>query len=317
MPNRRDLLTLVAAGTLAGIIPSSATTQPSRLLLIHGRGQEGQHPAQLQGQWIEALKRGAQNVGRALPSSIDVAFPYYGDALDQIVHEFNLPLIPDVQARGGGADEDFLAFQAEIAQAVRQKAGVTDDDVAAEYGDNPQPKGPLNWAWVQAIFRAIDKHGGGMSQEALEVFTRDVYLYTTRAGVRDAIDDIVKKQVTDQPTVVIGHSLGSIVAYNVLRSHPGPLRVPLFVTVGSPLGIRAVRDQLIPLKFPNPVHAWYNAFDSRDVVALYPLDNANFPVSPPIVNNGAVRNHTDNRHGIVGYLDDKAVAEHILDALSG
>jgi pimeloyl-ACP methyl ester carboxylesterase len=200
-----------------------------------------------------------------LPGSLDVAFPYYGDTLDHFVHEFELPLTPDVQARGGGADEDFLTFQAEIAQAVREKAGVTDDEVAAEYGDNPQPKGPLNWAWVQAIFRAIDKHGGGMSQGALEVFTRDVYLYTTRAGVRDAIDDIVKKEVTDQPTVVIGHSLGSIVAYNVLRSYPGSLRVPLLVTVGSPLGIRAVRDQLVPLKFPNSVHSWYNAFDSRDV----------------------------------------------------
>jgi hypothetical protein len=317
MPNRRDLLTLTTAAILGRILPAGATSRPTRLILVHGRGQEHQDAARLQALWIEALSRGAQNLGRVLPSSIDVVFPYYGDALDHFVHEFGLPLTPEVQARGGGADEDFLAFQAEIAQAVRQKAGVTDDEVAAEYGDNPQPKGPLNWAWVQAILRAIDKHGGGMSQEALEVFTRDVYLYTTRTGVRDPIDDIVKKQMTDQPTVVIGHSLGSIVAYNVLRSDPGPLRVPLFVTVGSPLGIRAVRDQLVPLKFPSSVHAWYNAFDNRDVVALYPLDNANFPVRPPIVNNGAVKNHTDNRHGIVGYLDDKAVAEQILDALSG
>jgi hypothetical protein len=315
MRNRREVLAFGMAVVLARILSARADSRPLRLLLVHGRGQGGLDPAQLQAQWIEALSQGAQNLGRALPNSIEVAFPYYGDTLDRIVHEFDLPLTSDVHAKGGGADNEFLAFQAEIAQAVREKAGVTDNEVAVEYGNNPRPRGPLNWEWVQAIFRAIDKQGGGMSQAALEAFTRDVFLYTTRTGVRDAIDDIVKKQVTDQPTVVVGHSLGSIVAYNVLRSDPRTLRVPLLVTVGSPLGIRAVRDQLVPLKFPNSVHAWYNAFDNRDVVALYPLDNANFPVTPPIVNNGKVKNHTDNRHGIIGYLDDKEVAQQILDAL--
>jgi hypothetical protein len=42
-----------------------------------------------------------------------------------------------------------------------------------------------------------------MSQTALEVFTRDVFLYTTRAGVRDEIDRIVASAMTEQPTVVV------------------------------------------------------------------------------------------------------------------
>jgi hypothetical protein len=54
------------------------------------------------------------------------------------------------------------------------------------------------------------------------------------------------------------------------------LQIPLLITVGSPLGIRAVRDQFRPLRYP-PVDGWYNAFDPRDVVALYPLDGENFP----------------------------------------
>ncbi|MNP80307.1 hypothetical protein D3C76_1783670 [compost metagenome] len=63
------------------------------------------------------------------------------------------------------------------------------------------------------------------------------------------------------------------------------------------------------------VSDWYNAFDTRDVVSLYPLDGANFPVSGTIENNSMVRNHTDNRHGIDGYLDDTNVARRILDGL--
>jgi hypothetical protein len=81
------------------------------------------------------------------------------------------------------------------------------------------------------------------------------------------------------------------------------------------LAVRAVRDLLRPLSYPAPVGGWYNAFDTRDVVSLYPLDGANFPVQPAVENHAAVRNHTDNRHGIAGYLDDAEVARRVLDAL--
>ena len=156
-----------------------------------------------------------------------------------------------------------------------------------------------------------------MSKNTVEVFTRDVFLYTTRSGIQDEINRIVAKEITEEPTVVVGHSLGSVVAYNILRTDRRALKVPLYVTVGSPLGMRAIREQFLPLRFPSPaVTAWYNAFDTRDFIALYPLDNGNFPVTPGIENYGGVRNHTDNRHGIVGYLDDVEIAKKILEALA-
>jgi pimeloyl-ACP methyl ester carboxylesterase len=208
-----------------------------------------------------------------------------------------------------------LVFQAEFAEALRQRAGVTDQQVDTEYGNDPAPRGPLNWRWVQAILRAVDKNAPGMNQRAIEAFTRDVFLYTTRAGVRDDIDRIVGAKLTEEPTVVVGHSLGSVVAYSVLRTDRRAIQVPLFVTVGSPLAVRAVRDQFRPLRSPASVRAWYNAFDPRDVVALYPLDGDNFPVQPAIENYPRVNNHTDNRHGIDGYLDDTDVARRIATAL--
>jgi hypothetical protein len=39
------------------------------------------------------------------------------------------------------------------------------------------------------------------------------------------------------------------------------------------------------------------------------------PVNSAIENYGSVRNATDNRHGILGYLDDANVAKHVLDSL--
>lgn len=319
MIDRREFLkaaSAVAVSGLISVVPSRAAAAGStKLLLVHGRGQQGLNPETLKSEWLGALNRGAARLGQTVPNDIDVAFPYYGDVLDRFTQQFGIPLTSDLQSRGTPLDDEFLVFQADFAEAVRQRAGITDAQVDAEYGPDPAPRGPLNWKWVQAILRAIDKNGTGMNQKTLETFTRDVFLYTTRAGVRDEIDQIVAGKLTEQPTLVVSHSLGTVVAYSVLRTDRRSLHVPLFVTVGSPLAVRAVRDQFRPLRSPSSINAWYNAFDTRDVVALYPLDADNFPIQPAIENNRTVKNHTDNHHGIIGYLDDPNVAKRILNAL--
>lgn len=315
--NRRQLITGLSALALSAVVttPSAQPVRASRLLLVHGRAQERKDPVKLQQEWVTALNRGAAKFGTALAPRVDVAFPYYGDLLDSYARQLNIPLTSDVQARGEQNDE-FLKFQYDIAESIRQAAGIPEDKVNVEFDGPVQERGPLNWKWVQAVLRAIDKNGGGMNQATLESFTRDVFLYATLAGVRDAIDRVVAEKLTEEPTVVVGHSLGTVVAYSVLVNDRRALKVPLYVTVGSPLGVRAIRDRFRPLRYPRPaVAAWFNAFDFRDVVALYPLDGANFPVTPPIENKNDVNNYTDNRHGIIAYLDDRVVAQKILSGL--
>ena len=309
---RRQLLKLTAMTALSAIVPAIVKAKARRLLLVHGRDQQGQNPDALRQMWMDALKRGATALGKTIPAGLEVAFPYYGDTLDAFTRD--VPLTSEVRTRGDFDQDAFLRFQEQVAEEVRQRAGVSDNEIDTQYGSNPKPRGPQNWEWVQAILRAIDKHGAGFSQMTLELVTRDVYLYSTRGGVRDEINAMVARELTLEPTVVVGHSLGSVVAYNVLRSDPRTLQVPIYITVGSPLGIRAIRDQLRPLR-PPAAGSWYNAFDDRDVVALYPLDSGNFPIQPAIANYGRVKNETSNRHGISGYLADPDVAGQILSAL--
>jgi hypothetical protein len=320
MIDRRELLKAATAFALSGsmgLVTSRAAAQGvTRLLLVHGRGQAGMNPDTLKGEWMATLARGATALGRKVPPNIDVAFPFYGDVLDRYARDLEIPSTSDLQARGSlPFDMEFLEFQAQFADEVRKRTGITDAQIEVEYGDNPQARGPLNWAWVQATLRAVDTYGGNAGQRTLEAFTRDVFLYTTRAGVRNDIDGIVAAKLTAEPTVVVGHSLGSVVAYSVLRRDVRALNVPLYATVGCPLAVRSIRDRLGPPRWPKPVASWYNAYDTRDVVALYPLDAANFSVQPAIDNYGNVKNSTENRHGIVGYLNDPDVAKHILDAL--
>jgi alpha-beta hydrolase superfamily lysophospholipase len=319
MLDRREFIKAASAVAVSGLISvapyHAIAAGPTRLVLVHGRAQQGLNAETLESEWLDALKRGAGPLGLSMPSGIDVAFPFYGDVLDNFTRQFDIPLTSDMQARGNPVDDEFLVFQAEFAESIRQRAGITDAQVDAEYGSDPSQRGPLNWRWVQAILRAIDRNSAGMSQKTLEAFTRDVFLYTTRASVRDEINRIVASKLTEQPTVIVSHSLGTVVAYNVLTTDRRSLHIPLLVTVGSPLAVRAVRDQFLPLRSPSSVASWYNAFDTRDVVALYPLDANNFPVRPAVVNNPTVKNYTENRHGIAGYLDDPDVARQILTTL--
>jgi pimeloyl-ACP methyl ester carboxylesterase len=184
-------------------------------------------------------------------------------------------------------------------------------EIEQELGPGPQPRGAENWEWVQAVIRVIDRRTPGVSNFSIGKLLRDVFVFVNGSPVRRAINKIVAAELTGEPTVVVAHSLGTVVAYEVLREHAGN-SVPRLVTVGSPLGIRAIRLRLAtPLKMPAGVRNWQNAFDPRDVVALYPLDANNFGIKPPIRNYSYVNNHTDNRHGIDGYLDDAEVATQI------
>ena len=103
-------------------------------------------------------------------------------------------------------------------------------------------------------------------------FVRQVDAYLTRPHIRAAVDDIVRPSLSRGPAIIVAHSLGTIVAYNLLRATGQDGRFPLLVTVGSPLGIGAVKDKIMPprpLMRPTSVSSWLNATDERDYVALY------------------------------------------------
>ena len=76
------------------------------------------------------------------------------------------------------------------------------------------------------------------------------------------------------PFVVIAHSQGSMIAYDAPRSRKRDANVPLFVTLGSPLGLQEVQDQFKrfrktrTLKVPACIGDWLNVADWIDPVAL-------------------------------------------------
>lgn len=283
------------------------------LVMVHGRAQGGKDRDKLRSEWIETWARGLKADQKPQLDEIDIRFPFYADELDELTRKAGA-FPADVATRGdpGQIDPGFVQFRLAIAAAAARKGGVDLEVPRMAARD----RGPLQWGFVQRILQGLE-NVPGLSGSMIERFTRDVWVYLKYPVVRAAINAIVEKELPEKGRIImLGHSLGSVVAYDVLRN-AGNIEVPLFMTVGSPLGIKEISGLLNPIGHPKVAAKWFNAFDDRDVVALNPLDKRYFATDPAIENYGKVKNRTENAHGIVGYLDDKQVAARLFAAVTG
>lgn len=292
-----------------------------KVVFVHGRSQEHLDSVALKQAWVSSLSEGLAQIGLSLPlADQDIRFPYYGDTLFELAKGESADKVAKVIIRGDNLQDDEREFVRSVLDEMRQRAGITDAQLAEVARVEALEQGPLNWTWVRHILKTIDSHVPGGSGTGIVLATNDVYQYLKSTGVRDKIEEGVRAAfLPGEPTVVVGHSLGTVVAYNLLRreGHERGWVVPLFITLGSPLAVTAIKRSLRPIQHPACVSEWYNAMDNHDIVALYPLDSVHFGISPAIENNTTVHNQTSNRHGISGYLNDKNVARRIYAALEG
>ena len=292
-----------------------------RVIFVHGRDQQGKDRNKLKAEWISAWDEGLAKSALSRPQGLDIDFPVYADRLIELINESSAPASTDAAAKGELVGDKFDDFRREVFMEIERERNIPPAVVRAEIArvHGPQvvdEKGPLNWEWLQALIRLIDGNAPGMSGGVLSLLVRDVYMYATDTGIQNEIDGLVTTDLSDKTAIVVGHSLGSVVTFNVLRRYAtAHAQRPKFITVGSPLGIVAIRRLLGRLSNPASGGDWYNAFDPRDGIALNPLDAEHFNVAPAVTNFSGVSNKTDNRHGIIGYLDDKAVARRIYDAV--
>ena len=131
---------------------------------------------------------------------------------------------------------------------------------------------------------------------------------------------------------LIAHSMGSIIAWDVLTKYVPHVKIHTLVTIGSPLGIPIVRGRIItdmkkilpdypaPGTPDNIQKNWYNLSDFKDRVAMsYDLDDDYLPnkreIRPQdiLVHNNYQYNGEDNYHKSYGYLRCPEMANIIAD----
>ena len=171
-----------------------------------------------------------------------------------------------------------------------------------------------------------------VSDYVLEKKLTDLATYYEDANFRIAVRKRLSEtilQYRDQRIMLVGHSMGSIIAYDVLRllGREAPqLRIDHFVTIGSPLGMPHVKYKISQendlVRTPSIVGRWTNFAARRDVVAIdaklgddyEPNDQGVKVLDVPVIN--AYRGPADklpanspNYHKSYGYLRTPELSE--------
>ena len=114
-----------------------------------------------------------------------------------------------------------------------------------------------------------------LTRRLSKILLKDVHEFLFVKERRDLMRASVLERLRSGggPFIVIAHSQGSMIAYEALCGlEPGEIQVDLFLTVGSPLGLQEVQDQLKvmtgqkTLTVPAVVKRWINVADPLDPV---------------------------------------------------
>jgi hypothetical protein len=288
-----------------------------KIVFVHGINQQMQDPDILRDNWTAWLRQGMSD-----PSILDDAvidMPFYGKVLGDLV---------DATRRGAGvaqgagdtpdeAEDAIGRAMDEIAKA----SGVTAPEIAAEQRALAGEAVAQGWfsmnRRINAIARLLERRSPAHGDVALTFITQ-AYMYLKYPDLQRAVDDIVRPALTDGPTIIVSHSLGTVVTFRLLRelvSKP-PVEHPLYVTLGSPLALRAVSALIgVPFLIPSGIGKWINALDPDDSVTLgKPLDLTTF--CDGICNYVDIDNTSESGpHAAEGYLKDRRVADAVASSL--
>jgi hypothetical protein len=280
-----------------------------RLVCVHGINNEGNSSAAIARDWVTIIERAAGQTN--LFSQVQVEAPFYGDELAGFTRSAKQTLTDAVAQSAGVVPDQDAAFAEEIVNEFAAALEIDAADIQQASEETAIAKGPGGVVTLPTL-RLLEKYWPGAGDFALQ-FVKQANAYFNHPGAKTTIDGLVAPALTQPgPQIVIGHSLGSVVTFDILRNHAADTR--LYLTLGSPLPLATVRNKLgRPLKVPSGVARWLNAIDPTDFVGL------GKGLEPPAF-AGGIENVTDVRngwsaHGIKGYLSDARVVRAILDAL--
>ena len=131
-----------------------------------------------------------------------------------------------------------------------------------------------------------------LANERMEVHLRDLMRYKrNKDGIAERVRNLLKVPLiaaagSERPILLIGHSMGSIIAYDTLweltHEHANPVAIDTFLSMGSPLGQRFMQkringhDRSGAKRYPSNIRHWRNLSAIGDLTAIDPELQSDF-----------------------------------------
>jgi len=143
-----------------------------------------------------------------------------------------------------------------------------------------------------------------------------------RIKIRERLLHVLKKYREDD-ILLLCHSMGSIISYDVLINNSTECNVNTMVTIGSPLGIPIIVSRIFAERKalqvpPNISEKWINISDPEDLVAMdhtleddFAVNQNNLKIQDMLVYNDYAVEQKRNPHKIYGYLRTPEMAQII------
>jgi len=174
-----------------------------------------------------------------------------------------------------------------------------------------------------------------LKKPMMRILLRDVHHYlfntehTPRPGETFKVRDEIRTRFLDttsavaaRPHVVIAHSMGTVITYDVLKRVAESDDVDAVITIGSPLGLSEIQDQMKPdytarNGYPSKVTSWANYADRLDPVcgADPKIANDYRRNDEEVIDDEIVKNSGWFRHPAGKYLRQSSLQGAVRSAL--
>jgi len=147
----------------------------------------------------------------------------------------------------------------------------------AKQGDYKLERIPLPWVVKEQIISRGFLRDAHHYMFNIESTPRAGETYKVRDELQARLIAALKRGSSQRgPHVVVSHSMGTMIAYDVLMNLPDCPAIDGFITLGSPLGLDEVQDKLKAPGLSDPdypsetLHGeWVNIFDRLDPIAAF------------------------------------------------
>ena len=264
---------------------------------IHGLGNKPK-PELLQEWWIRSIKEGLTRNGSLIYGKIPFKLVYWADILhpnpeNPDIKDQDDPLYLAEPYVSSGSNPDYKSEPEKLSAKIIKYIG--------EQLDNIFLKEDMTLNFNNVTDKIIHNYFSD-----LEVYYSDASMGQNDPGlkardtIRKRLLDVLKLHLKDE-ILLICHSMGSIIAYDVLLNHSNECRANTFVTIGSPLGIPIIVSRIFKeqnsLQVPPNILKWYNHSDAEDLVAMdhtlkddFPENRNNITVEDILVHNDYIIN---------------------------